>query len=312
MEKLNYNDFNKFLVSLGVILIGLALLIPWLFLKESYNIPTQTEINTLTEIAQSIIETKQDYLLLLSKLIPWISIVFIVSGIFLIIWGLGRWYRKQSLIDKKDNLDIIKLEKEIQAMSPIEIVDKAQKETRDDLVNQFLQTEDLEASKRAILSQKEHPWKKYIEIERAIADKIIDINSDNFEILPNVKVGLTEIGILLKSKSRSQFDKIIEIKYYKSGFRKSFINMVASNLRSTIEMYNIKVKREAVPVVIFVLRESSEDYLRIPEIKTMVQDAGKEWNLQHFQIEFIKEEDLDDYDIQKIINPINKTATHNV
>ena len=64
MEKLNYNDFNKFLVSLGVILIGLALLIPWLFLKESYNIPTKIEIDSLTDISKNIIEVKQGYLLI--------------------------------------------------------------------------------------------------------------------------------------------------------------------------------------------------------------------------------------------------------
>lgn len=306
MEKLNYNDFNKFLVSLGVILIGLSLLIPWLFLKESYNLPTKIEINALTEIAKNLIETKQIYLVKLTTLIPWICITFIFSGMFLVIFGLVRWYRKQLLIDKKDNLDIIKLEKEIQIMTPIEIVDKAQKETRDDSISQLLQSDEITLRKNTILSQSEHPWKKYIKIERIIADKIIEFNPSNYDILPNVKVGLSEIDILFKSKNPKYFDKIIEIKYYKSGLRRSFINMITSNLRSTIEMYNVKVRRDAIPTVLLVLRSDSEDYLKIPEVEKYIQDSGKEWGLKHLRVEFIKEEELNEYNFAKLLDTIKK------
>lgn len=309
MEKLNYNDFNKFLVSLGVILIGLALLIPWLFLKESYNIPTKIEIDSLTDISKNIIEVKQGYLLIFSNLIPWISVFFITAGVFLAISGLTRWYKKQLILDKKDNLDILKLEKEIQLMSPVEVVDKAQKETRDDSITQFLETEELEVSKKEIMSQEEHPWKKYIEIERAIADRIIDFNSDYFEVLPNVKVGFSEIDILLKSRNLTYCDKIIEIKYYKSGFRKSFINNVASNLRNTVEMYRLKVRRNAIPMVIFVFRESSEDFRNIPQITKLVQNSGRELGLKYIQIEFVKEEELNEFNVENILRPIS--AAHN-
>lgn len=310
MEKLNYNDFNKFLVSLGVILIGLALLIPWLFLKESYNIPTKIEIDSLTDISKNIIDVKQGYLLIFSDLIPWVSVIFVIAGIFLVVSGLTRWYKKQLILDKKDNLDILKLEKEIQLMSPVEIVDKAQKETRDDSITQILETEELEVSKMEIMSQEAHPWKKYIEIERAIADRIIDFNSDYFEILPNVKVGFSEIGILLKSRNQTYSDKIIEIKYYKSGFRKSFINTVASNLRNTIEMYRLKVKRNAIPMVIFVFREGSEDFRNMPKITELIQNSSQELGLKNIQIEFVKEEELIEFNVENILRPI-KTVAHN-
>jgi hypothetical protein len=310
MEKLNYNDFNKFLVSLGVILIGLALLIPWLFLKESYNIPTKIEIDSLTDISKKIFEVKQGYLLIFSNLIPWISVFLIITGIFLAVSGLTRWYKKQLIIDKKDNLDIQKLEKEIQLMSPIEVVDKAQKETRDDSIAQLIETVELDVSKKEIMSQESHPWKKYIEIERAIADKIIDFNSDIFEILPNVKVGFSEMDILLKSRNQIYSDKIIEIKYYKSGIRKSFINMVASNLRTTIEIYRVKVKRNVIPVVIFVFREGTDDYKNKTEIIELVQNSGRELGLEDIQIEFVKEEEIIEFNVENILKPV-KTAAHN-
>ena len=195
-------------------------------------------------------------------------------------------------------------------MSPIEVVDKAQKETRDDSITQLLETEELNISKKKIMSQESHPWKKYIEIERIIADKIIDFNSDVFDILPNVKVGFSEIDILLKSRNQIYSDKIIEIKYYKSGIRKSFINMVASNLRNTIEMYGVKVKRNAIPIVIFIFREGTEDYKNKKQIMEFVQDSGSELGLNDIQIEFVKEEEITEFNVANILRP-EKTAAHN-
>ncbi len=307
MENLNYNDFNKFLVSLGVILIGLALLIPWLFLKESYNLNNiELDINSLSTISKEIFNSKQTYLLIFSKSIPWISISFLMSGLFLVVFGLLRWYKKQLLVDKKDNLEIDKLIKEIQLMSPIEIIDKAQKDARDDTINEILTSKELEINKQEILLQEQHPWKKYIEIEREISDLLFIQNSEFYEILPNVKVGFTEIDILLKAKSSSYFDKVIEIKYYKSGFRSSFLNMVASNLKDTLAMYNIKIKRVAIPIVIFVLRQDSKDYLKISEISDGIKKTCQEINLANLYFEFIQEEELRKFDFRKILEPIKK------
>jgi len=307
MEKLNYNDFNKFLVSLGVILIGLALLIPWLFLMESYNLNcSEIDINSLSNTSKEVFDSKQLYLLIFSKSIPWISISFIFSGLFLVVFGLLRWYKKQLLADKRDKLEIDKLIKEIQLMTPVEIIDKAQKDSREDSLDEILKNKDIEISKQEILLQNQHPWRKYIEIEREISDSLFVHNSDFYDIFTNVKVGFMEIDILLKAKNISHYDKVIEIKYYKSGFRKSFINMVTSNLSSTLEIYNTKLKREAIAVAIFVLRQDSTDYMKIPETSDIIEKTSKEFNLKNLHFEFIKEEELQIYDYSKILMPIKK------
>lgn len=307
MEQLNYNDFNKFLVSLGVILIGLAVLVPWLFLKESYNLyNTEIDIHSLPEISKEIFISKQTYLLIFSKSIPWFSISSILSGLFLVVFGLLRWYKKQLLADKKDNLEIEKLIKEIQLMSPVEIIDKAQKNSRDDSVEELLTSREIETNKQEIMFQSQHPWKKYIEIEREISDLLFIYNSVFYEILPNVKVDFTEIDILLKAKSNSYFDKIIEIKYYKSGFRSSFLNMLVSNVRNKLEMYQIKVKRVAIPIIIFVLRQDSNDHLKIAEVSDSIISSGHEFNLENLYFEFIKEEELKNFDFGKILEPVKK------
>jgi hypothetical protein len=38
MKTLAYSDFYKFIVSIGIVLISLAVLFPWLLLRESFDI----------------------------------------------------------------------------------------------------------------------------------------------------------------------------------------------------------------------------------------------------------------------------------
>ena len=37
-DLMNYSDFYRFLVSLGVLLMGMAFVLPWLLLRESSNL----------------------------------------------------------------------------------------------------------------------------------------------------------------------------------------------------------------------------------------------------------------------------------
>jgi len=307
MENINYHDFYKFLVSLGVILIGLALLIPWLFLKESYNLNfNEIDLNSLSNISKEIINIKQSYLLLFARSIPWISVSFLFLGLSLVILGLLKWYKKQKLVDKKDTLDIIKLEKEIQQMSPQEIIKKAQKDSRDDTLDEILTSKEILTEKQEILLQNEHPWKKYIEIEKEITELLFNQHSDIYEILPNVKVGFIEIDILLKANDTDYYDKIIEIKYYKSGLRDTFLNIIPSNLKSALEMYKKKLKRSAVPVIIIVLRKGLNEYLNIDQTLKKLTLKSHEQNLDNLLIQFIQEEELRTFNFGKITEPVKR------
>ena len=60
MNNFEYSDFHKFIVSIGLGFILLALFLPWLMLKESFDLQMQkNEIEKLTEPAKQAIIYRQ-------------------------------------------------------------------------------------------------------------------------------------------------------------------------------------------------------------------------------------------------------------
>lgn len=56
MEKIDYGDINKFLVSIGIVLIGLSVLTPFLYLKEDFGIYlSEEEISKYEQPIKSLI-----------------------------------------------------------------------------------------------------------------------------------------------------------------------------------------------------------------------------------------------------------------
>ncbi|HBL75142.1 MAG: hypothetical protein A2W90_05675 [Bacteroidetes bacterium GWF2_42_66] len=98
MEKIEYSDLNKFLVSIGVTLIIVAFILPWLYLKEPFDLSlTQEQISKLTNEAQKIIVIRQNFILRTINYIQYLSIGLFVSGLTSIIIGLCRWIKKQKM-----------------------------------------------------------------------------------------------------------------------------------------------------------------------------------------------------------------------
>ena len=61
MQKIDYGDLNKFLVSMGLVLIGLAALVPYFYLRGDYGIIIEQEkFNCLQEPIQSYLLEKQN------------------------------------------------------------------------------------------------------------------------------------------------------------------------------------------------------------------------------------------------------------
>jgi hypothetical protein len=56
MEKIEYSDLNKFLVSVGIALMTISIFIIWLFFKEPFDLLIeQKTLDNLTETAKTII-----------------------------------------------------------------------------------------------------------------------------------------------------------------------------------------------------------------------------------------------------------------
>ena len=108
MAQFEYNDLNKFFVSIGVFLIGLTFILPWLFLREDFNLLITSEnLSKFTLGAQKIIKQRQSFVGLLSVIIPIISILTLSSGTFLIYKGIRGWRKLQLLIEEREKASTI-------------------------------------------------------------------------------------------------------------------------------------------------------------------------------------------------------------
>jgi hypothetical protein len=122
MNKPEYSDLYRFLVSLGTIFVAFSILLPWLLIRESFDSTiSKTDYTNLTQTAQILITYRHSIGLWLYQNVIIISILISFLGITIFIYGFFSWRQKQKLTDKKDELEIEKLDKEVKSMTPEQI-----------------------------------------------------------------------------------------------------------------------------------------------------------------------------------------------
>jgi hypothetical protein len=90
VPQIEYGDFYKFVVSLGIALVLAAILVPvpWLFLREPFDLMVEaSRLGQLTPTAQHIVSVRQTYLFRLLPIVPWFSFSVLVMGV---VNGLNR------------------------------------------------------------------------------------------------------------------------------------------------------------------------------------------------------------------------------
>lgn len=126
MEKLQFDSFYKFLVSIGVILIISPAFLLHYLISGSYDIViTEDELSSLSLMSKELIEHKMLCLNFIYKFLPMFCIVLILAGLFLFVLGCYKWSTiQQSAIDKLTDLDIREKQLNIEKMSACEIAEK--------------------------------------------------------------------------------------------------------------------------------------------------------------------------------------------
>lgn len=98
MSQFEYTDINKFYISIGVFLIGLTFLLPWLFFRENFDLLIKAEdLKSYTTTAQHIIIQRQIIVSYFPIVILIISSCSFVVGILLCIKGIKGWNKTEKL-----------------------------------------------------------------------------------------------------------------------------------------------------------------------------------------------------------------------
>lgn len=281
MNKLEFGDINKFLTSLGLIFIGFSFLIPWIFIQENKLLVIKSkDLNELTPKAQKIIHHQQDLLLTINQNVLLISTILLIIGLLILMIGIYRWWKRQSVLDEMQNEDLIY--KKLQNIST--------DEKRQSIENEISTTETLSPSKEI-----DKEVNNYLAIENEIFANINLNYSQNFQIFHNVKIDNFEYDIVLKSKNiELRFDKIVEIKYYKRDINLSILQNALLELIKKCKGYSTELKKKSSGILL-VIYDTNELPDKLLKYKIQLQKTGKENGVQT-RVQFIRRESLNSID----------------
>ena len=251
MEKIEYGELSKFLVSIGITLIVIAFLLPWLYLREPFDLLiTQDKLLKFTENAQIIIKNRQNFILESINYIQYASLFLIVLGVLSIGIGLWKWIKKQNDLDEREKIITETHKHNFKKLSQDEVSEKAE--------NEFVT---LKQDTKAVIVDKvlkEDFVPKYLQLERGFFEKLMKFYYNDFRILSNYRINRFEYDIILESRYVKKLDYIFEIKYYPKRYSRNNLNDALLNLENSTKSYTENTGRNAKPIMIIVVHE--EDF----------------------------------------------------
>lgn len=208
--KFEFGDLYKFIVSLGVVLITLSIVAPWLFLKEPFDLfRSEAEINGLSESARAVIIERQHAVAFIVAFIPWFSLIGSFAGGLFIYLGLKKWHRNQLHIDEQTRLDVEIKKQSLRDATKDEIEEKETSEY------ESLQVAEGQNVNSYIVNSFRAQYSK---VEELVYSKLASVYKNKFNVSHNKMVADVELDILLRGKSVLARDYIVEVKYIRKGF----------------------------------------------------------------------------------------------
>lgn len=245
--KFEFGDLYKFFVSLGAVIIAIAILVPWLFLREPFDLlKPESEIKAATAIAQSVILERQKRVSEVIAILPWFSGAGFVLGLGLIWYGICRWGANQKLLDEQIQLDLAIKKQSIRNSSTdlnVETKSDTELSDSDNLPTDGGNKSTLDSTAKhlsitptPVIHKSVRTFDSAANIETIVTHRLEVIAPGKYLIEQNQIFGGAEIDVLLRATSRFATDCIVEVKHINRGFnrgwlRESFLkNLYAKNL----------------------------------------------------------------------------------
>src|SRR5215469_5909843 len=195
MPEIDYGDFYKFLASVGIALIILAILTPWLFLREPFDLSIEAEhIKTLSPRAQDLVLKRQDMVSRIFPAIPAISCVLLVVGIVVTSIGLFHWHGRQKLRDRGEDYSVEIQRRELEGMSPDRIENRAAEDASQDSGVPF-ETTTLQETAATVLRAGSQ-FHQFVTV----------CLSSSYRVLKNQSLGTAEYDVILQPKNKDVSD----------------------------------------------------------------------------------------------------------
>lgn len=298
MKTLEYSDFYKFIASIGVVLISIAVLFPWLLLQEPFDVALKTsDITTLTYEAQVIIAMRQTTALWLLSNVRYISGVLAITGVIFLGAGLFNWFKMQKIRDEREFYETEKVRRELEPMSAEQIARKAIEDVaeKDTEEKQFSENQPIPDA----LVPSTNSVVQYFYIEKMVQDKLRSCLGNDGDVLQNQQIKSAEYDVVFMSKKEDLPDVIFEIKYARRGFRLNWVRESVNRLILATDIYFRTMRREARSVVFFISPKSTLTNIPTDTYKDQVIEESKRLGAQPTVL-FIPEEEWGLLDCKKL------------
>lgn len=297
IDKVQYGDINRFLSSIGLVLVALGFLLPYLYMKENFDLLIKKEeLNALTDTARIIITYRQEYAHNLVIWIPYVSPGSILAGIALFIIGLINWHKRQKSENAKLDADIDKTRAETGV-----IMKQAEKLSQSDVKEK--QIKEIEKNNPELsLTEKHLSISNYQLVEALITDKFRQEYSDKYNVHSNYRINNQEFDIILERiKTVAEGlnlnkDVIIEIKYAKKIYKK-LVKDTFLKIASMLKAYPNAITN---PVIMFISVEG--DNINKDELLGEIVNEWSEKTVAKWSVHFLSLDELPTLKLKDILS----------
>lgn len=277
MDKLQYDSFYKFLVSLGIILIALPALVLIYLVNDDFTLISQTDYDALSIYSQQRLKNYEQLFNFILKNLPWISIVLIITSIILIAFGGYKWYLIQKELDEQVKSDTITKKLNATQLSSSETVEKAAKEVAES--DNTSSTSEVSTNKVV----------KYMQMEDAYFHHISPIYSKDYRLKRNLRIGKYEYDFVAVSK-RTNIDLLFEIKYWEISPRPEILNNLFSRTYNAGINYETMAHRNFSSIIVIITPQNILEKVRLKCIQHFENPENSYRN--KISLKFIATEDF--------------------
>lgn len=268
MEKLQYDSFYKFLVSLGLVLIIAPFIgVYYLLNYSNENLLTVNKYTELSQKSLGIIEKKENILNLFLTLAPYIFIFTTIVGIFLLIYGIIKWKNLQKEIDEQTTIKTKVERTQLEKLTANEVLQKIESEEE-------INTKD----KKQIYNRIQDA----IMAEGFCFEYLSNQLSKDYIVEQNVRIDNSIFDMVALSK-KNKNDLIYEIKYYREEPDLHKYKYILDRLEKLKEVYEKSMNKTCKATLLIIIPSSS--YERITRYLKNYQNQVLNSNIK---IEYLK------------------------
>ncbi len=298
MEKPEYTDLHKFLVSFGIIIISLSFGFLWLIASSPLDdIYLLDNYSKLVIRAQQLVTIKLTTYLFLCTNRFLISGFLVFIGLLLIFQGLKKWVPIQLLDDKKQKLEKETFIKNIEYLNKGEIIHVMDGELS---VQKPIgmggggeSTEEEQNVMFEIFHQEE--IHRYVSIENAVIEKLLNIYNNN-QVYLYYKLEDYFFDLFIESSTSTEENVIFELVMVRSDVELIKIEEIIGKTRQKSLVIKKYFYQKPKICILFVYEETN-----IPQIiASHIDDLNEKFNSDNIFLTLFRYSDFENFSNHEI------------